>query len=135
MDPDSSPLDTLTALVDQARDIPPAPALTPAGDPMDQLRSLLRGQPPSPPATSSPPPSPSGPASPSPTATSPGEAPHREARLGRAVLDLAATTPLPGAHRARALALLIDALDDPTPESLQPILALLLPGSPALEDP
>ena len=60
--------------------------------------------------------------------TSPSAPANLEAAVGREVLALLADMPLDGPARARAVEVLVGQLDDPDPEQLRRLLALLVTG-------
>lgn len=140
------PLRSLLAQIDAARALPELEPYDPAdGDPLDRLRRTMRGEVDAPerpePATNAPSPVAEGqraqsrsgaarsPAGGSPAGGSPaGGRQAAEALVGRVVLDTLRTRPLAGGPRAEAVERLATQLDQPDPDELREILALLVTG-------
>ncbi len=132
----SEPLRSLLAQIDAARALPELEPYEPAdGDPLDRLRRTMRGEADAPqrpePATNAP--APPGEATSGAPTSGAGRSPagrsrDAEAVVGRVVLEMLRSRPLAGAPRAEAVERLAAQLDQPDPDQLREILALLVTG-------
>ena len=108
------PLQSLQLQIQQATVLPAPTPYMPSAEPLDRLRALLRG---------------GDPSNDDSAATTPAADPVGiEAALGREVLAMLTSQPLPGTAREEAARRLLVALQNPTPDNLRSVLRVLVTG-------
>jgi hypothetical protein len=113
------PLEQLGSRIAEARRLPePEPYVT-AADPMEALRARLRGEDAAPANTNT---------APAPASTTEPTGGDLASLIGQEVLQMVATRPLPAEAREEAVRRVSVALQNPSPDNIRSVLAVLITG-------